>query len=163
MEAGREGERREADGRDARHKMTGGEGMVAVQGFWRLGDWMGIVIWRDKRQRGHEGWRRRGVLNPEVSVFVFVNGHASIPWFMFESMFFILAFCFDGCPTMQSQNGNTALDLARSEGKDEVVKLLEAAAEKKKAAAPARGDPDEPRDEVSLHASTCAIKWQAAG
>ena len=41
MEAGREGERREADGRDARHKMTGGEGMVAVQGFWRLGDWMG--------------------------------------------------------------------------------------------------------------------------
>ena len=27
----------------------------------------------------------------------------------------------------------------------------------------ARGDPDEPRDEVSLHASTCAIKWQAAG
>ena len=82
---------------------------------------------------------------------------------MFESMFLILAFCFDLCTTMQSQDGNTALNLARLKGQDEVVKLLEEAAEKKRVAAPARGDPDEPRDEVSLHASTCAIKWQAAG
>ena len=44
MEAGREGERREADGRDARHKMTGGEGMVAVQAIRRWRDGMGIVI-----------------------------------------------------------------------------------------------------------------------
>jgi hypothetical protein len=68
-----------------------------------------------------------------VSVFVFVNGHASVHWFMFESMFLILAFCADGCPTMQSKDGKTALDLARSKGKDEVVMLLEEAARKKKA------------------------------
>jgi hypothetical protein len=64
---------------------------------------------------------------------VFVNGHASVHWFMFESMFLIFAFRADLCPTMQSKDGETALDLARSEGKDDVVKLLEAAAEKKKA------------------------------
>ena len=77
--------------------------------------------------------KERGPEFSSVDV-VFVNGHASVHWFMFESMFLIFAFCFDLCPTIQSQKGNTALDLARSEGQDEVVKLLEAAAEKKRAA-----------------------------
>ena len=90
----------------------------------------------------------------------------------------------DGCTAMQPQFGKTALDVARSRGEDDVVKLLEEAAEKKKsakaassnlapplsAAAPAnisptvaQGDPDEPRDRVSLHASTCATKRQTGG
>ena len=60
-----------------------------------------------------------------------MNGHACVHWFIFESMFLILAFCFDLCTTMQSQTGDTALGLARLKGKDDVVKLLEAAAEKK--------------------------------
>jgi hypothetical protein len=38
----------------------------------------------------------------------------------------------DGCTAMQSQFGKPALDVARSRGKDDVVKLLEEAAEKKK-------------------------------
>jgi hypothetical protein len=162
MEAGREREKRGRGG-DARHKMTGGEGEGGISGMVAFGRLDG-----DCDMEGQETERACGMekeRSPDFSSVdvVFVNGHASVHWFMFESMFLILAFCFDLCTTMQSQNGNTALDHARSGGQDEVVKLLEEAAEKKRVAAPARGDPDEPRDEVSLHASTCASKRQAAG
>ena len=74
MEAGREGERREADGRDARHKMTGGEGREQVaEGcvlLFSIARWWSLLAiegakdrssrYKAKRERGGEG-RGRGM------------------------------------------------------------------------------------------------------